>query len=301
MSPAIPMTLVKDREIVVERTFDAPRELVWAALTNPKHLDQFWGPNGFRNATSEFALKKGGYWRYVMHGPDGKDWINWIRFEEIVKHERLVYDHGGETDAPAFHVTVTLEKVGAKTRLTMQSVFPTPEALEAVKKFGAVEGGYQNMARLSGHLLHMKAGTEGNAMVLTRTFDAPVELVFQAWASGEAIKRWWGPKVFTCPEATCDFREGGSYRIVMRAPDGTAHPVSGIYREIIPNRRIVMNAVIEQLAGLEVNLTVDFVADGDKTILTVRSDKPDHEAAAKGQTQGWSETLEKLAAALRAA
>src|SRR5689334_17412996 len=98
---------VSGREIIQERTFDAPRELVWAARTNAKHLDQWWGPNGFRNETSKHELKVGSGWRYVMHGPDGKDWQNWIRYEQIQKPERLVYAHGEtEEGEPHFHVTV---------------------------------------------------------------------------------------------------------------------------------------------------------------------------------------------------
>src|SRR4051812_33255465 len=89
-----------DRELVQERTFDAPVGLVWKAFTDAKHLDPWWGPNGFRNQTHAMELKVGGTWRYTMHGPDGKDWPNWIRYLEIVPNQRLVYDHGGEGDDP---------------------------------------------------------------------------------------------------------------------------------------------------------------------------------------------------------
>src|SRR5438477_11456746 len=116
---------LEGRELVVERIFDAPREKVWRAFTEAKQLDQWWGPNGFRNETHAMELKVGGTWRYVMHGPDGKDWPNWIRYQEIVRHERLVYDHGGEGDEPHFNVTLTFEPAGKQTKVTMRSVFPT--------------------------------------------------------------------------------------------------------------------------------------------------------------------------------
>lgn len=287
------------RTLVQERVFDAPPELVWKAFTEPEHLDQWWGPNGFRNKTSALKLEVGGTWRYEMIGPDGKVWPNWIRFQQIVKPKVLVYDHGGEGDEPHFHVTVTFTPVGEKTRVTLSSLFPSAEAVAAVKKFGAVEGGFQTLARLSGHLLHLKDGTHQGAMVLTRVYEAPARLVFQAWSSAEALKKWWGPQGCDTPEAEVDFRVGGRYRIVMRnLQNGERYPFHGTYREIVPDRRIVFHAVLEHLPGVEVTTTVTFVEENGKTLLTVRSDKPSDPAAGRGQTEGWSGQLEKLAAVL---
>src|SRR5262245_61006115 len=79
------------RAMVGMREFDAPRELVWTAWTDPKHLSQWWGPDGFTTTTSAFDMRPGGVWRFVMHGPDGRDYENRVTFDEIVKPERLVY------------------------------------------------------------------------------------------------------------------------------------------------------------------------------------------------------------------
>jgi uncharacterized protein YndB with AHSA1/START domain len=147
----------QDRELTLEHTYDAPRALVWEAWTDPKHIDKWWGPNGFRNETKSMDLRAGGYWRFVMHGPDGKDWINWVRFEEISRPERLVYAHGGEGDEPHFHVTVTFTEEGRKTRVSMHSVFPSAAALQEVMKLGAVEGGKQTLAHLADYLPSMSA------------------------------------------------------------------------------------------------------------------------------------------------
>ena len=75
-----------DREIVVMRLFDAPRELVFAAWTDPKHLAQWWGPTGFSTTTRSIDIRSGGVWRFVMHGPDGRDYENRITYVEIVNH-----------------------------------------------------------------------------------------------------------------------------------------------------------------------------------------------------------------------
>jgi len=143
------------RTLVTTRVFDAPRELVFAAWSDPKHLAQWWGPNGFTTTTHTFDMRPGGVWRFVMHGPDGRDYQNRITFDEIVKPERLVYHHGGADDVEPvqFHVTVTFEDVGGKTKLTMRAVFPSAaERDRVVKDYGAAEGAKQTLARLAEYL-----------------------------------------------------------------------------------------------------------------------------------------------------
>ena len=85
-------------EIIMTRAFAAPRELVWKAWTDPKHIKAWWGPNGFTTTTLAVNVRPGGVWRFIMHGPDGTDYPNKIVYTEIVKPERLVYDHGGDGD-----------------------------------------------------------------------------------------------------------------------------------------------------------------------------------------------------------
>ena len=142
------------REIVIRRVIAAPRAMVWKAFTEPKHIDQWWGPNGFRNATSSMDFKVGGAWRFMMHGPDGNDYADRIVYREIVEPERLVYEHGSDIDNdPArFDVTITFDEQGGKTEVTLRSLFRTAAQCEAVKKFGAVEGGNQTLERLSRHV-----------------------------------------------------------------------------------------------------------------------------------------------------
>jgi uncharacterized protein YndB with AHSA1/START domain len=146
-----------DREISVTRDFAFPRELVFRAWTEQKHIDAWWGPTGFRNATREMDVKPGGVWRFMMHGPDGKDWPNKIVYIEVVKPERLVYTHSGDdgVEDVSFHVTVNFEDVGGKTRLTMKMLFASVEACEQVKSYGAIEGNTQTMDRLEQYLATM--------------------------------------------------------------------------------------------------------------------------------------------------
>jgi uncharacterized protein YndB with AHSA1/START domain len=140
-----------NREIVITRVLNAPRELVFKAWTEPEHLVNWWGPNGFTNTFHEVNIKPGGVWRFTMHGPDGMDFPNLITFTEVVKPERLVYEHGSgeEGDPNKFNVVVTFEVLGDQTRLTMRSIFATAAARDyVIKEFGAIEGGNQTIDRL---------------------------------------------------------------------------------------------------------------------------------------------------------
>ena len=146
------------RALTGTRVFDAPRDLLWEAWTDPKHLAQWWGPNGFSTTTSAFDMRPGGVWRFVMHGPDGRDYQNRITFDEIVKPERIVYHHGGGGDVePAqFKAIVTFEDLGGKTRLTMRGVFPSEAELDRViREYGADKGMVQTLSRLEQYLATM--------------------------------------------------------------------------------------------------------------------------------------------------
>jgi uncharacterized protein YndB with AHSA1/START domain len=140
------------KELTLYRTFDAPVNLVWEAWTKAEYLATWWGPSGFTITTHEMSFVVGGVWRFMMHGPDGTDFPNKIKYTTIEKPKLLAYDHMDdvETESTAFSVKITFEADGQKTNLTMRSAFSTAEALEyVVKNFGAIEGGKQTLARLA--------------------------------------------------------------------------------------------------------------------------------------------------------
>ncbi len=137
------------------RIFDAPRALVFQMWTDPKHLAQWWGPTGFTTTTSAFDMRPGGMWRFVMHGPNGRDYENRITFEEVVPPERIVYRHGGGDDVEPvqFRTTVLFEDLGDKTRLTMRGQFPSAaERDRVIREYGADTGLAQTLARLAEYL-----------------------------------------------------------------------------------------------------------------------------------------------------
>jgi uncharacterized protein YndB with AHSA1/START domain len=143
-----------DREIVMTREFDAPRELVWEAYTDARHLPHWFGPNGFTLTMIEIDVRPGGVWRYMMHGPDGTDYPNRQTYQENVRPERLVYWHGEDVDNDpgAFHVTIRFDDLGGRTRVTQRMLFNTAKQREGVIQIGAVELGHQTLARLAAYL-----------------------------------------------------------------------------------------------------------------------------------------------------
>ncbi|MEU5690640.1 SRPBCC family protein [Actinosynnema sp. NPDC020468] len=148
------MSTTADREIVISRVIDAPRELVFEAFTEVGHLSRWWGPDGFTTTTRSFEFRVGGEWDFVMHGPDGTDYQEWISWTEIAPPERIALRHGEAPDDPnAFESVLTFEPAGAATRIGMRTVFPTRELRdEAVEKYHAVEGGEQTLANLAAYV-----------------------------------------------------------------------------------------------------------------------------------------------------
>jgi uncharacterized protein YndB with AHSA1/START domain len=145
---------VRDREIVVSREVLAPRELVFEAFTEERHLAQWWGPDGFSTTTRAFEFRAGGVWEFVLHGPDGTEYPNWIKWRQIVPPERITLLHGAAADDPeAFESTITFTARGGVTDVVLHSVFPSGELRDrAVREYQAVEGGRQTLGRLAGYL-----------------------------------------------------------------------------------------------------------------------------------------------------
>jgi len=150
-----------DREIFISREFNASRELIWEAMTNPQHVVNWWGSRGFSTTIEEMDFRVGGVWRHVMHGPDGTNYPNSSIFKEIVEPERIVFAHGGKREGGpgvGFVSTWSFEKLAAEnTRVTIRMIFPSAAERDfVVKEFGAIEGGKQTLERLAEYLPKIK-------------------------------------------------------------------------------------------------------------------------------------------------
>lgn len=133
--------------------------------------------------------------------------------------------------------------------------------------------------------------------IITRVFDAPRALVFEAWSKPEHLERWCGPRGFTIPSGEMNFRPGGAWRSCLRSAEGVDHWVGGVYREIVPPERIVFTHAWEDEAGKpghETVVTLIFTQFGAKTKLTLHQAGFTSTASRDGHEGGWSETLDRL-------
>jgi uncharacterized protein YndB with AHSA1/START domain len=145
-----------ETEITMSRLFDAPRELVFEAWTDPEQLARWWGPHGFTNPVCETDPRPGGRWRIDMQGPDGTIYPNTGRYLEVIVPERLVYTDDVADDAtawgnhppPSTVQTVTFEDAGGGTRVTVVVRLDSPAARDAMIEMGAVIGWNESMERL---------------------------------------------------------------------------------------------------------------------------------------------------------
>jgi uncharacterized protein YndB with AHSA1/START domain len=322
--------LTQDPKVIAgSRIFEAPRALVFAAWTEPRHFAQWWGPNGFSTTTHSFDFRPGGVWRFVMHGPDGRNYENRITFDEIVPPERIAYHHGGADDEHLepvqFKTVVTFEDVGGKTKLTMRGIFPSAEERDRViREYGADKGQVQTLARLADYvdeLAKAKGEVSPDDFVIARMFDAPRALVWKVWTEPEHLAQWWGPKGCTIRVVKLDVREGGMFHYAMAYQPGQDMWGRFVYREIAPPERMVYvssfsdaeggvtRAPFPQLRGtfpLEVLNTLTLHEDGGKTTMTVRGrplnateeERKTYRGMFSSMQQGFTGTFDQLAAYL---
>jgi uncharacterized protein YndB with AHSA1/START domain len=145
-----------DREIVLSRVIDAPRDQVFRAWVEPKRMFQWFGPRGFRcEVHQDSEVKAGAVWRFDMIAPDGHRFDNRMVFLEVMPNERLVLDHGRDKDDDPnrFRVTITFDQQSdGKTVLTLRQLHPSKAQRDGGIGFGAVELGYQTLDKLEVYL-----------------------------------------------------------------------------------------------------------------------------------------------------
>jgi len=263
------------REIVVVRDFDAPRELVYAAFVDPKHVPAWWGPKGFTVETQAIDVRVGGLWRFTLRGSDGKTWTNRIAYTELNAPSRIAYDHGSDVDVdPArFHVVITFEVLaGHRTRVTMHSTFPSAAQRDGVLKFNAVELGKSTLGKCASHVASRMfvEVTPGSATAtIRRLLHAPRALVWEAMTRPEHVTNWYGPKSTRVTECAIDLRVGGKYRFVLRGDDGREHAFSGEYRELVAPELLVQTWCWEGAPDASSVERMRLVDLGDRTLVEV--------------------------------
>ena len=231
-----------DRDIITTRVVNAPRDLVFKAWSSAEHLANWWGPNGFSTTTSKMEFKPGGEWRFVMHGPDGRDYKNLITYVDIRVPELISYRHGDDQPdggAPIrFETLVTFEVQGAKTLVTLRARFESKAERDRVAKlYGAEEGGRQTLGRLAAFAEETLSNV--TPFTIARTFDAPRDLVWTMHTEARHLERWWGPKGCKLSVERLEFRPGGLFHYAMRYSTGAEMWGRFFYRELDPPTRMV--------------------------------------------------------------
>ena len=132
------------------------------------------------------------------------------------------------------------------------------------------------------------------SLTLKRRINAPPAKVYAAWTDPAKIAVWFGPGPLENVIAETDVRVGGRFRVAMRAPDGEVHDVSGVYREVTPDEKLVFTWAWRSTPERESLVTVLLKPDGDGTLLTLIHEQFFDEAARDRHQSGWAGTLDKL-------
>jgi uncharacterized protein YndB with AHSA1/START domain len=247
-----------DREIVLSRVFDAPRELVWEVWTDPNHVAKWWGPNGFTTTIHDMDVRPGGKWHHTMHGPDGKDYPNKCIFKEVIKLERIIFSHGGgEKGGPGanFEATWTFDAEGDKTKVTIRMVFPTQaDRDQVVKHYNAIEGGKQTLGRLADYLPQAP-------VILERTFKAPIHIVWKAITDIDQMKQWFIKEMGSFkPEV------GFETRATVQCEGKPSKVLILTVTEVAAGKRIAYSWQLEGKPGKS-HVTIELFSDEGKTRL----------------------------------
>ena len=304
------------RDLVITRIFDAPRVLVWKVWTDPEHLKQWWGPKIFTAPSITNDFRVGGKYLYAMQSPQWNEgraiWSTGV-YREIVPLKRIVAtdsfaDEKGNV-VPATHygmggnipmemlVTVTFEEHEGRTKLTLRHA-----GLPSDIAGGADQGWNESLDKLAEVLkaaerklaLVILSDTE---IVMTRVFDAPRKLVWEAYTDPKHIPHWWGPREDTTVVDKMDVRPGGVWRFIIRDSNGNELAFSGVYREVTPPSRLVSTFEVE---GRHVSVdTLTLVEHRGKTRMTVHGpfqSREDRDGMIdSGMEAGFAETLDRLA------
>ncbi len=132
------------------------------------------------------------------------------------------------------------------------------------------------------------------SLTIKRRFNAPPEKVFAAWTDPEKVKRWMGPGEVKVQSAENDPRSGGRYRWLMKSPDGQEHDVGGVYREFIPNEKLVFTWAWKSTPERDLLVTITFRSDGNGTIMTLTHEQFFDEEARDRHQNGWNGAMDKL-------
>jgi uncharacterized protein YndB with AHSA1/START domain len=271
--------------------FDAPRDMVWKAVTTPEMVKRWWGPKGFTAPVIKIDLRVGGKYLYAMRSPEGKDFWSAGVFRKIIPPGGIVLEdsfsdaegnvvpasyYGMTGEWPlAMQVTMTFEEQKGRTKLTLLYNGTPPDEM-----IGPMTQGWnESLDKLAAVLEEEKTSRAKTTLVaepgkqevsMIRIFNAPRERVFKALTDPKLTSRWWAPRRFTIVMDKMDVKPGGVWRVLHRDASGNEFWFHGVYHDVSPTR-IVSTFEFEGMPG-HVVLGIQTLEDvGGRTKLTAKS------------------------------
>ncbi|MFN0118195.1 MAG: SRPBCC family protein [Elusimicrobiota bacterium] len=306
----------KSNEIKLIRFYEAPVKAVWDAWTEPEQVAKWWGPRGFTLTSHSKDITTGGHWHYTMHGPNGADYVNKTKYLEVVPYKKLHYDHGGNDErAPLFRVTVYFKEVKGGTEMDMTMALATAEAAEQTRQFIKKAGGDSTWDRFAEYLKQKASGKD--VFVINRSFNAPINVVFDMWTDPKHFSQWLAPTGFHMKFIKADIRPNGKTFYSMTAENGsmTLYGCAEYLKIERPHTLVYNQQFCDEHENIShhpmvptypetMQTTVQFSEEGShQTRVTVTWEpignvKPEEFAAfiqmRAGMTQGWTGSFDKL-------
>lgn len=299
------------RELTLKRFFNAPRKLVYSCWSESEKMKKWWGPSGFTNPVCRIDFRAGGEFYVEMQGPDGGNHPMAARYTEVMPHDMLAFTFEAVVDkkvALKGLTTVTFQDQGAGTLLTMHTKADGQMAI-AEQMLQGMEAGWSQSLDKMAEVLEGKR----QEFVLTRTFDAPRDLVWKVHSDPQHLEQWWGPKGMKLNVVKFDFRPGGTFLYSMSTPGGEMYG-KFYYRWIFAPMMMQFVVSFCDADGnpkrhpmaptwpLEVLNTSTFEEKDGKTVITLRgipinATEEEHKTFAAGfqsMQQGFKGTLDQL-------
>ena len=263
--------------LTITRIFDAPREMVWKAWTDPQLFMRWWGPRGFISPVCKIDLRVGGKYLYCARGSDGKEFWTTGIYREIAPPSLLVMtnsfaDEKGDV-VPSINygmsagiplemvVTVRLQEIENKTKTKLILTHSGISKMSAAERSDTELGWNQSLEKLAVALGNAKGNrrqsvtatlTESTRprtvflaepgkqeVTITREFDSPRELVFKAYTDASLYVKWPGPRGYSTKLEKFEPKSGGSWRYVQKDPSGNKYAFHGVYHEVLPPERLI--------------------------------------------------------------
>ena len=309
----------KSMDITITRVFDAPRELIWKAWTEPERVRRWWGPKGYTSPSPAMDLRVGGTYLSSMRSPEGKDTWSTGTYQEIVEPERLAMtdsfaDEQGKVVPASYYempgafplelqVKVTFEEHQGKTTMTLQhSGIPADLAKDTEAGWNEsfdklADDIHDEMFVRMKTLVLVEPGRQ--AATIIRVQDAPRELVFRAQSDPELFPQFWGPERYTTTVDKMEVRKGGIWRVIQRDDKGEEYGFNGVYHEVKSPERIIDTWEFEGMPGHVLLETITFEEIEGKTKLTnvsVFQSVEDRDGMYRsGMVEGSEATMDRMA------